>query len=111
MHTHTQVDSEQKLQEVDTMEFNSLKANFVEEFFLLDRLVFKHAGMRPMVGQHPITGSIICDMVVKYLDTIKSRYTYICIYIYIYAYANRLYTHTVHTQTNFHTHTHTHLYT
>jgi hypothetical protein len=55
------------------MEFNSLKANFVEEFFLLDRLVFKHAGVIPTIGGHPITGSIICDMVVKYLDSIKMR--------------------------------------
>ena len=55
------------------MEFNSLKPNFVEEFFLLDRLVFKHAGVIPTIGGHPITGSIVCDMVVKYLESIKMR--------------------------------------
>jgi len=45
----------------------------VEEFFLLDRLVFKMASLRPTVGAFAITGAILCDIVVKYMDTIKSR--------------------------------------
>ena len=39
------VDSEQQLCEVDTMEFSTLRANFVEDFFVLNKMVFKMAGL------------------------------------------------------------------
>jgi polyhydroxyalkanoate synthesis regulator phasin len=67
------VDGKSQLQEVDSMDFNSLKADFVEEFFLLDRMVFKHAGVKPTAGGRAITGSMVGDMVTKYLDSIKMR--------------------------------------
>jgi hypothetical protein len=67
------VDSEQQLQEVDRMEFSSLKANFVEEFFLLDLLVWKMASHRHTVGSHSITGAALCEMLVKYADSIRCR--------------------------------------
>ena len=67
------VDSEQQLCEVDTMEFATLRANFVEDFFMLNKMVFKMAGLSPCLGTQPVTGAELSDMVVKYMQTIKER--------------------------------------
>ncbi|EKX32320.1 hypothetical protein GUITHDRAFT_44019, partial [Guillardia theta CCMP2712] len=53
------VDSEASLQEVDQMEFSELKTNFVEEFYILDRLVFKHAMTPPSIGTNQINGAVL----------------------------------------------------
>ena len=67
------VDSEASLQEVDQMEFSELKTNFVEEFYILDRLVFKHAMTPPSIGMNQINGAVLVDLIVKYTDQIATK--------------------------------------
>jgi len=75
------VDTEEALQEVETMEFENLKANFQEEFFLLDRLVFRLAAARAEesggagggAGRQAMTGEVLGEMVTRYIGAIRAR--------------------------------------
>ena len=67
------VDTEDELQEVERMDFEALKPNFQEEFFLLDRLVFKLAAAPAMVGSIKTTGPMLAEMLSRYIDAIRDR--------------------------------------
>jgi hypothetical protein len=67
------VDTEEDLQEVEKMEFTALKANFQEDFFLLDRLVFQLASSTATVGSDRVTGVLLAELVVRHIDAIRER--------------------------------------
>ena len=55
------------------MEFTALKANFQEDFFLLDRLVFQLASSTATVGSDRVTGVLLAELVVRHIDAIRER--------------------------------------
>ena len=67
------VDSEEMLQEVEKMDFSALRPNFQEDFFLLDRLIFGLAETAPTFGNTQVTGSVLCEMVTRYIEAIRDR--------------------------------------
>jgi hypothetical protein len=67
------VDKEEELQDVEKMEFTALKKNFQEEFFLFDRFVMNLADKAPMYGSSVVTGSVLGELVTRYIDAIRDR--------------------------------------
>jgi hypothetical protein len=67
------VDAQEDLQNVEKMPYDSLKADFREEYSILERIIFKEVSEPRHLAGRVLTGEMVAGLVTSYAEAVASR--------------------------------------